>query len=224
MDLFMPQSEFPLRRHQLVRVFPVAWDAMLAARPDLSNEPLLVGWADRGWPLIMRRPFLGEKNGVPLGLPLPPSSGKRRVAIHVKADDVASWSPLPTLAESIEIAPHAWRPHLQQLITLAYQYAVQVRVFGSLAWQRMTSLTYLSADSDLDLVWTFPSRDRLEKFLTELAGIESRAPMQMDGELVREDGAGVNWRELHSGAAEVVVKSTNEVVLCSREMFVGASA
>ena len=29
----------------------------------------------------------------------------------------------------------------------------------------------------------------------------------LDGELMRDDGAAVNWREFHAGAGEVLVKS-----------------
>jgi len=41
--------------------------------------------------------------------------------------------------------------------------------------------------------------------------------MRLDGELVRDDGAGVNWRELHSGARELLVKTTDGVALLDRE-------
>ena len=39
------------------------------------------------------------------------------------------------------------------------------------------------------------------------AAASIRPPMRIDGEVVRADGAGVNWRELWSGTREVLVKS-----------------
>jgi phosphoribosyl-dephospho-CoA transferase len=210
-----------LTRHQLVRVRTDAWDAWMDAHPDLAEEPLLRDWARHGWPLIVRRPLPGEQAGVPLGLPLPPWAGKRRLAICIAPEAIASVAPLPALTEVIATAPQAWQPCLRQLIALAASYQVQVRVFGSLAWQWLTGLSYLGPGSDLDLVWTVPQRDQLSAFLTDVAQLEATAPMRLDGELLRADGAGVNWREVHTGAAELALKSGNEVTLYPLARFLG---
>jgi phosphoribosyl-dephospho-CoA transferase len=223
MNLPAPQSNLPLQRHQLVRVHPAAWNALLASRNDLADEPLLDHWADRGWPLIVRRPLLGEDRVVPLGLPLPPSAGKRRIAVQMPVEGIVASACLPALADCLKTAPPAWQPCLWQLIALAKKYGVHGRVFGSLAWQRLTGLAYLSRGSDLDIAWTLPRRDWLHKFLADLAGIESHAPVRLDGELIRRDGAGVNWRELHAGASELALKTATEVILCSRDTFIGTS-
>lgn len=219
-----PQSDQPLQRHQLVRVRPAAWDALLASQDDLANEPLLRDWARRGWPLIVRRPSPGDVAGLPLGLPLPPSAGKRRIAIQMHAEDIIASERLPTLAECFDTAPPAWQPSLRQLMALAKKDGVQARVFGSLAWQRLTGLEYLSPRSDLDIIWTLPGLDVIHMFLADLAAIESHAPMRLDGELVRADGAGVNWRELHAAASELVLKTATDVILCPRESFMGTSS
>jgi phosphoribosyl-dephospho-CoA transferase len=224
MNSHAPQSDLLPQRHQLVRVRPAAWNAWLATRNDLANEPLLPGWVDRGWPLIVRRPAPGDGDGLPLGLPLPPSAGKRRIALQMAADDIVATTALPTLVECIDMAPTAWQLSLRELATHARAYGVEARVFGSLAWQRLTGLTYLSPGSDLDIVWTLPPRNRLSWFLSDLADIDSRAPIRIDGELLRADGAGVNWRELHSGAPELVLKTAADVILCRRESFIGIAS
>jgi phosphoribosyl-dephospho-CoA transferase len=217
-----PHAETPVRRHQLVRVYPAAWDLVLRDHADLADEPLLQDWARRGWPLIARRrgPLDGE--GVLLGLPLPPSAGKRRIAVEMRADDVTSVSPLPSLSEVLGTAPIAWRPCLQELMELARAYAVSGGVFGSLGWQWLTGLTYLGPRSDLDIAWTLPRPDRLEQFLDDLAVIDARAPVRLDGELVHADGAGANWRELHAGVPELAVKTAGPVQLHARAEFIGA--
>lgn len=224
MNLHAPQSDPLLQRHRLVHVSSAAWNALLASRSDLANEPLLPGWVARGWPLIVRRPAPGDSDGMPLGLPLPPSAGKRRIAIQMAADDMVATTPLPTLAECVDTAPAAWRASLRQLATHAGAYGVEARVFGSLAWQRLTGLTYLSPGSDLDIVWTLPDRNRISWFLSDLADIDSHAPVRIDGELLRADGAGVNWRELHSGVPELILKRAADVILCRRESFIGIAS
>jgi phosphoribosyl-dephospho-CoA transferase len=214
------QSDAPLQRHQLVRLKPASWSELLHARSDLAGEALLQGWADCGWPLIARRPLPGEAGGYALGLPLPPSAGKRRIAVNVRHEAIDAVSSLPQLLETIDSAPAAWESSMHRLAALAERHAVEARVFGSLAWQWLTGLSYLSLSSDLDVIWTLPQRERIGSFLAELAGIETQAPMRLDGELIRADGSGVNWRELHAGSKDLALKTPTDVRLCSYEVFV----
>jgi phosphoribosyl-dephospho-CoA transferase len=216
-----PHADPPLRRQQLVRVHPAAWETVLRARPDLAGEPLLEEWARRGWPLIARRRGPLDGAGVSLGLPLPPSAGKRRIAVEVRAGDIAAVSSLPSVSEVISTAPVAWRHCLQELTDLAQAYGVCGGVFGSLCWQWLTGLTYLGPRSDVDIAWTLPQPDRLERFLEDLAAIDARAPVRLDGELVHADGSGANWRELHAGGPEIAIKTAGQVLLHARADFIG---
>jgi phosphoribosyl-dephospho-CoA transferase len=218
----MTTFDLHLKRHQLLRLFPAAWDALLASHLDLSVRPWLGEWARHGWPLIVRRPLPGEASRVPVGLPLPPSEGKRRIALQVRFADIASVAPLPRLSDVMGVAPQSWRPTLRQLVELAQIYQVRCGVFGSLAWQRLTGLTYVGVGSDLDIVWTLPHRALITQFFASMAEIESHAPMRFDGELWREDGACVSWRELRSGTAELAVKTMTDVRLCSVVDFIGS--
>jgi phosphoribosyl-dephospho-CoA transferase len=207
----------------LVRVRPAAWKLLLRARPDLAGEPLLQDWATLERPLIVRRRGPLDGDGVMLGLPLPPSAGKRRIAVEMRAGDVASVSPLPSASEVLRMAPVAWQPCLQELTDLARAYSVRAGVFGSLGWQWITGLAYLGPHSDIDIAWTLPRPHRLERFLDDLADVDARAPVRLDGELVRADGAGVNWRELHAGGPELALKTANRVLLHARADFIGAA-
>jgi phosphoribosyl-dephospho-CoA transferase len=202
-------------------VYPAAWASVLRLRTDLAEEPLLHDWARRSWPLVARRRGPLDGAGVLLGLPLPPSAGKRRIAVEMRAGDIASISPLPSLSEVLSTAPLAWQSCLQELMQLEQEYAVRGGVFGSLCWQWLTGLTYLGPSSDVDIAWTLPQPDRLERFLEDLADIDARAPARLDGELVHEDGAGVNWRELQAGGPEIAIKTAVEVVLHARADFIG---
>lgn len=193
-------------------------------RDDLAGEPVLRTWATQGWPLIVRRRLPGDGGGVPLGLPLPPAAGRRRIAVELPSAAVCSVRPLPRLSELIATAPAAWRPHLALLDGIARTYAVRDGVFGSLCWQWLTGMTYLGPHSDVDIAWPLPHRPRLGRFLEELAAVDSASPVRLDGEVLRDDGSGVNWRELHAGGAELAVKTSGGVMLCSRAEFLGAGA
>jgi phosphoribosyl-dephospho-CoA transferase len=224
----------PPRRHDLIFVRPAAWRALLAGRDDLNGEPLVARWADRGWPLVRRRALPGEGAGVPLGLPLPPSAGiasagnpsvaKRRLSFLVPPSDVIAVSPPLALRAVVRAAPRAWQPTLDRIEAWASRYAVDVRVFGGLAWRTLTELHYLTARSDLDLL-LHVYRDADLGALTEaLARIEATAPMAIDGEIVRDDGVAVNWREIHARQSELLAKSTDGVTLIDAKVFLAGQA
>ena len=96
---------------------------------------------------------------------------------------------------------------------------MEARIFGSLAWRALTGLDYLTAGSDLDLLFPLPRESDLVRLTTDLAAIEATAPMRLDGELLRDDGASVNWRELHASAREVLVKTIRGVALLDANHF-----
>jgi phosphoribosyl-dephospho-CoA transferase len=152
-------------------------------------------------------------------LPLPPFAGKRRLPILVGPRDIVSTAPPPPLSAAIGSAPPNWRHALEAVESLASRHGVEARIFGSLAWHSLTGLQYLTDSSDLDLLLPMPRHDDPVVLTAGLAAIEATAPMRLDGELVRDDGAGVNWRELHDGAREILVKTTGGVALLDTSVF-----
>jgi phosphoribosyl-dephospho-CoA transferase len=187
---------------------------MLASHPELAAESLVAGWADAGWPLVVRRAACGDEAGtIPLGLPLPRALGKRRLATALRPCAIDAVAPPTPLWMARSAAPANWKPAIDALLALD----PDVRTFGSLAWQRLTGLAYLGEDSDLDLLWDLPEADRLNGLLEAIAAIERQAPMRLDGEVLGRAG-GVNWRELEAGG-EVLVKSLAGVCLMTRREY-----
>jgi phosphoribosyl-dephospho-CoA transferase len=217
-------SKRPAGRHDLVYVSPPGWRAILAAHGDLADDALVTRWSDEGWPMIRRRATPGEPTGMALGLPLPPSAGKRRLSFLVQPDDIISITRPPLLNSARGSAPLAWWPTLDRLDELALRHSVDARVFGSLAWRILTGLDYLTDRSDLDLLLDVRRETDLDRLSADVAAIEADAPMRLDGELMRDDGAAVNWRELHAGAGEVLVKSIDAVGLFDRKLFVSGGS
>ena len=184
-------------RHDLVRADPAAWAALLDARADLVGLPHLAGWAEAGRPLIVRRRIPGEDaDGVPLGLPLPPADGKRRIGLSLPSTALTRVAP-PRLSDVAEGAPQTWRPTIDALLAIGRVHGVEPRPFGALLWQAQTGLTYLSATSDLDLLWpcgtTVPA-----SLLDAIHAVAEGAPMAIDGEILLPDGFGLHWRELRA--------------------------
>jgi phosphoribosyl-dephospho-CoA transferase len=127
----------------------------------------------------------------------------------------------PLLSAALRVAPAAWIPTLRTLNHVAARLGVEARVFGSLAWCLLTGLDYLSVSSDLDFILSLPHPRDFAELMTELDSIDSDAPMRLDGEIERDDGAGVHWRELHSGAREVLAKTVGGPTLLNSAEFIG---
>ena len=211
----------PWRRHDLLLVEPRAWSGVLAAHPHLAAIPEVLQWAARGWPLIVRRHLPGDDPTlIPVGLPLPPVNGKLRLAAELSPGEVREWLPAVTLRRLRGETPVSWRGTVDALLGLADETGVEPRVFGSLLWQHATGLPYLSAGSDLDLLWPTADADTAAQLVRGLAGIERNSPVGCDGEILLPDGGGVQWREWHGSPAEVLVKTSAGVRLCAtRDVF-----
>jgi phosphoribosyl-dephospho-CoA transferase len=200
----------------MVKPSAAAWTAVMARHPELAAQPILADWARAGRPLVVRRPVCSDVAGtIPLGLPLPPLYGKRRIAMALAANEIAECAPPPLLADAAAAAPPHWHDTIDRLLRLC----PKTRTFGSLAWQHLTGLPYLSAGSDLDLLWPLPSTRQANALLSEIAEIAQQAPMRLDGEIVSPAG-GVQWRELiGDDEGEILVKGLRAVLGMTRATF-----
>jgi phosphoribosyl-dephospho-CoA transferase len=219
MTLHYSLTDRPMRRHDLIFISRAGWRSLLAACADLAAEPLLARWVENDWPVIGRRPMPGEIGGVPVGLPLPPFAGKNRLSFLLRPADIVAIAPPPVLDDVMPMAPASWRHALGEVEVMASRHDLEARVFGSLAWQALTGLNYLTDRSDLDLLLELRRDTDIPALAEDLAAIEICAPMRLDGELIRPDGAAINWRELRIGTGEILVKTLGGVTLLDRSQF-----
>lgn len=213
-----------MRRHDHIFVDPAAWHWLIEGRADIAADTLVAPWVAKGWPLIGRRTTIGERTGVPLGLSLPPFAGRKRLSFLMQNSDIVSIARPPVLSSTIPFAPATWWPTLFHLARLASRHSAEARVFGSLAWQTVTRLDYLTPSSDIDLLLSVTRDTDLLGFARDLARTEATAPMRLDGEFVRCDGAAVNWREFLAGQQEVLVKTVAGISLVKSLAFLSEGA
>jgi phosphoribosyl-dephospho-CoA transferase len=198
---------------------PDVWTSALASGPPLADLPLVAGWADRGWPVIVRRRGEAEdRRLVPVGVPLPPADGKRRVALLIPSDGVLQRSSPPSLQAAAGVADPSWRPTIDALLAVGARSGVEPSAFGSLLWQHLTGLAYLSPRSDLDVLWPIPADFDVHSLVNSIADVQRDASLRIDGEIIFPDGSAVNWRELWSaqqaaGRATVLAKTMESVRL-----------
>lgn len=190
-------SSSPWKRHDLLHVSPDVWASALARCPSLVDVPLLADWADRGWPAIIRRHAEGDdRDPVPVGVPLPPIAGKHRVALVIPPDGVLERSSPPLLRVAASVADPSWRSTIDSLVALGAQTGVEPCAFGSLLWEHLTGLAYLTPQSDLDVLWPVPADVDVLSLVVSIADVQRDAPLRIDGEVIFPDGSAVNWLEL----------------------------
>jgi len=80
-------------------------------------------------------------------------------------------------------------------------------------------LDYLTGSSDLDLLLQINRHTDLRQLTAGLTEIERTAPMRLDGELIRDDGVAVNWREFHTRPREVLIKGPGGTQLLDTSLF-----
>jgi phosphoribosyl-dephospho-CoA transferase len=201
-----------LRRHDLLRIDPAGWQRVLAQQPELATRPYVSDWAERGWPVIVRRYANDEAADlIPVAISVPPPAAKPGIALALRASDILERMPAVALSACIGQAPAAWRETLQSLIALAERCGTAACVFGSLLWQTLTGLTYLHAGSDVDLLWAVMRREQAQDLACGIARCALTSAMRIDGELLLPDGAGIHWREWQGGADEVLVRTLHRV-------------
>jgi phosphoribosyl-dephospho-CoA transferase len=189
---------------------------MLRCHPGLADLPLIADWALREWPVMVRRRMAGDiAENVPAALPLPPVHGKRRLAFSFSSGAAVIALPPVLLRNAARAAPTAWQRVIAALLDLGEAVGVTPRVFGALLWEHATGLPYLTARSDLDLLWSI-SDERSAALLVEgLLRLDGEGPVRLDGELELPDSAAVNWRELAQSIAnqggELLVKTMDGV-------------
>jgi phosphoribosyl-dephospho-CoA transferase len=146
-----------------------------------------------------------------------PSSGdgsKSRIALCCANGDIDHTSPALALADAIESAPSGWRTALAALDQEAADAGLDLRVYGSLAFQALTGQAYVTASSDIDLL-LHPAAAPDYRHALDLLTRHARV-LPLDGEIVFGGGRAVAWKELAAaqhGQARVLAKSLQGIAL-----------
>lgn len=219
-----------LSRHTLVWIRPECRAAVAAQVTDDAMRTQVAAWLAADRPLVVARqpdnmvPDTISVGTIAMGLALPPTQGKRRIALGVAANDIVRYTPPLLLADAIMHAPAEWQPALAELHDAAMDIEIELRVFGSLAWQALSGLHYLTPQSDIDLLWHPLSNTQLQQGIALLARWEQASGLRADGEVLFGINSAVSWREwatLKSDDAQrVLVKRASSAELVeARELL-----
>jgi phosphoribosyl-dephospho-CoA transferase len=178
-----------------------------------------------GYPLVVRRQSddccvssglhghdaLTERS-IAAGLPLPPAHRKARLAFSVPCDAIVQTAPPLLLAEAVPRLPDLWRAPLAELARRGERSGIALRVYGSVSWQALTGSAYLTATSDVDVLWQPQSETQLAAGVALLEDWETCSGLMADGEIQFGNDAAVAWREWRNmltarARSRIIVKS-----------------
>ena len=214
-----------LRRHDLLHIAPGAWEEALRSRSDLAGIELLDGWADAGWPVIVRRRDDGDQEGtIPVAVPLPRAARRTGVALALPPVAVSGRRAPMSLEDVRAVTPRAWHESIDALVAAGARHRSRPIAFGSVLWQALTGLSYVGATSDLDLAWPVDPTTDITSLVELLRDLDRNATPRIDGELIFPDGGAVSWRELARGPRLVIVKRVDRIESCPIEMVLGPRA
>ncbi|MPY88703.1 MAG: malonate decarboxylase holo-[acyl-carrier-protein] synthase [Luteitalea sp.] len=220
----MAETERSLR-HAIVRVDGANWVEALTTPLDREATSLLRAWFDLGRPAVARGTTgRSPRVSVSLGVAFPPSRGRLRLAFSVGREAIRSVDPPPRLRAVIGCAPADWRQGLTRLEQEAQLKGLSFHTFGSLAWQFLTTMSYITARSDIDLLLYPRTEAALEDGVALLRTWQASQEVHADGEIVLPDGRAVAWREWDQRASLVLTKGPDGVALASRRELLGVFA
>jgi len=226
-----------LDRHNLVWLSASGWQraaAASSASAQISANALqaFARWQQHDWPLIVRRTDPDAQPGeICVGLALPPDTetgAKMRIPFRVRLGDIRKIM-TPLAIEAVKVIPAAlplpWQEPFVQFQRAVHGKQLKFSVYGSLAMQALTGLPYLSAASDIDLLFHPATAMQLQDGLALLTSCETVLPL--DGEIVFPFGRAVAWKEWRramqsADGARVLVKSRDAVSLVPVEALATA--
>lgn len=224
------------QRHDLVYLSAAGWQQIRQQLPSADLE-MADQWERADWPAIVRRDesssaaaaetievatlndqYSGKLLSIGIALPRRLDGSKHRLALRIAASHVSSLQKPVKLVEAAGSALEPWRQGLLALDAQAKKLGISLQVFGSLAMQSLTGLSYLHADSDIDILFSPVSKVQLQAGLGLLANFSHDLPL--DGEVQFPDASAVAWKELSAYSANssmagmrVLTKSLHRVAL-----------
>lgn len=204
--------------------------AVESTRTELGEIATRVtDWVRAGRPFIVARQAGIDPGRMRLGLTLPALPGvvgalRTRLTLIVRRAAIVRRQQPLLLAHAIPSAPESWRERLRDVGDLAARCGFAPRVYGSLAAELATGERFLTADSDVDLLFDWRGDSGLMPLLDGLARFDDSRP-RLDGEVRRADGRAVAWRELAAAlragsSSRVLAKSDAAAALIDVDQFV----
>ena len=207
-----------MRRHDLATIRPGAPVQIQCNKMAQDPEAIVQDWISGGLPLVIARQSgyqSGKTAHIAMGLTLPPKEGSLRIGCLLHSDDILQVCPPTPLLACIPSLPLKLVMPLLALAQDLQSIGIEALVYGSLAWQTISGLEYLHAESDIDLLCEVGTPAQLPELIAMLKKTSSTLVRRLDGEIRFPDGSAVAWLELanalNNPTAELLIKGDTDV-------------
>lgn len=207
-----------MRRHDLATIRPGAPVQIQCNEMVQDAEAIVQDWISGGLPLVIARQSScqsGKTVQIAMGLTLPPKEGSLRIGCLLHSDDILQVCPPTPLLACISSLPLKLVMPLLALAQDLQSIGIEALVYGSLAWQTISGLEYLHAESDIDLLSEVDTPEQLHDLIAMLKKNSAPLNNRLDGEIRFPDGSAVAWIELANAfdhpTAELLVKGDTDV-------------
>lgn len=205
-----------MHRHDLVTVERKCVFKLHAPHPDRTLANAVADWIEKGRPMVLPRQE-PHPHCIQLALRLPPGRGGHRLACTFPRACIRDMGAPLTLRDCLHRFSEPERHILNDLCEDALKSGLDLRVFGSIAWESISGEPYREASSDLDVLADVITSRQLNETLCALEKASSKLPFTLDGEIRFGREWAVSWRELSSllgkPSAQVLVKGNQSVCL-----------
>jgi phosphoribosyl-dephospho-CoA transferase len=176
----------------------------------LNDAVRLRNWLGRGRPVIIRRPCTSEDGqSVYVGLSLPPDPVKRRMAFRLPFSSLANVVEPPLWTECAEAFSKS-SEMADPILSVVQAAKLPLLTFGSYAWQHFTGLSYVTPNSDIDLIIPINRRQDWRRF-RQWMGETQKTDQRVDLEIMLNGDASFHWREFEAPGRQLLFKGNRSV-------------
>jgi phosphoribosyl-dephospho-CoA transferase len=200
-----------LRRHSFAWITNSGslWQFVEGETP-LNDVICLRNWLGRGRPMIIRRPCISEDGkSVYVGLSLPPDPVKRRLAFRLPFSSLANVVEPPLWTECVEAFSES-SEMAGPILSVIEVAKLPLQTFGSYAWQHFTGLSYVTPQSDVDLIVPINRREDWRRF-RQLMSETQKTDQRVDLEIILNGDSSFRWREFEAPGRQLLFKGNRSV-------------
>jgi len=200
-----------LRRHSFALITDSGSISRFAESETLQDDVVcLRKWLGKGRPVIIRRPCVSEDGKfLYVGLALPPDPIKRRLAFHLPFSSLANVVEPPLWTECGDASSES-SEMVSPILSATEAAELPLQTFGSYAWQHYTGLSYVTPNSDIDLLVPINRREDWRRF-QQLMSETQKTDHRVDLEIILNGDASFNWREFEAPGTRLLFKGNRSV-------------
>ena len=159
-----------------------------------------------------------DVNTMQLGLAFLDAGVKHRAFIQARYQDLMHEDQPHKLEDCLDLFSERETDVLRKLVAKLKSAGIGLFVFGSVAWEKISTVSYRTKDSDLDILCDVTTMNDLRLVMEAFSEADYQLPFSIDGEVRFPEGRCVNWLELLAvldcdETTEVLVKDETRVYM-----------